>query len=280
MKVLLAGAGYVGAALCERLIERGTEVIVIKRTAAGAPKGARVELCDLSDGTPALNLPEDLDSIVYSLAADEHTDIAYRRAYVDALRNILGLLKKTPGFSGRFCFTSSTAVYAQNAGELVDESSPTEPVHFSGIRMLEAEALLRESGYETVAVRFGGIYGPSRTRFIDEVKSGKARRFAGPPQYTNRIHRDDCAAMIEHLLAAPRPERTYIGVDSEPAPRNEVVSWLAGRLGVPEPALGGDAPPEAMRGNKRCSNKKILQSGYVFRYPSYREGYDALLLKA
>ena len=31
------------------------------------------------------------------------------------------------------------------------------------------------------------------------------------------------------------------------------------------------------RGNKRCRNDRLLESGYVFQYPSFREGYRAVL---
>jgi hypothetical protein len=31
------------------------------------------------------------------------------------------------------------------------------------------------------------------------------------------------------------------------------------------------------RGNKRCSNQRLLDSGFVFRYPSYRDGYIELI---
>ena len=31
------------------------------------------------------------------------------------------------------------------------------------------------------------------------------------------------------------------------------------------------------RGNKRCSNQRLLDSGFVFRYPTYRDGYKKVL---
>jgi hypothetical protein len=34
-----------------------------------------------------------------------------------------------------------------------------------------------------------------------------------------------------------------------------------------------------MRANKRCRNDRLLASGYSFRYPTFREGYSALLTK-
>jgi hypothetical protein len=31
------------------------------------------------------------------------------------------------------------------------------------------------------------------------------------------------------------------------------------------------------RSNKRCRNDRLLASGYTFLYPTYREGYGAVL---
>jgi nucleoside-diphosphate-sugar epimerase len=99
------------------------------------------------------------------------------------------------------------------------------------------------------------------------------------PGYTNRIHRDDAAAALGHLAALPQAERTVIGVDSEPALACEVISWLARRLElpVPPPAQGATPGARAARGSKRCRNARLLATGFRFRYPTYREGYGALL---
>jgi len=142
------------------------------------------------------------------------------------------------------------------------------------------------SPWPAVVIRFGGIYGPGRTRLIDSVRAGTATRPAGPPLYTNRIHRDDCARVLEHLLFLPTPAPLYLAVDDDPAPLGEVLSWLATQIDVPEPPLavsqplkpggrGGD-PAARARASKRCRHTRLRASGFQFRYPSYRDGYAAL----
>jgi nucleoside-diphosphate-sugar epimerase len=127
-------------------------------------------------------------------------------------------------------------------------------------------------------LRLAGIYGPGRTRLIDSVRDGTARRTAEIEQ-TNRIHREDCVGAIEHLLTHPRPESIYLGVDHEPVSKNAVLEYLAARLGVPPPAVEPSPPARARhgRGHKRCDGAKLRASGYRFIYPTFREGYDALL---
>jgi nucleoside-diphosphate-sugar epimerase len=109
---------------------------------------------------------------------------------------------------------------------------------------------------------------------IDSVLSGSASYDPDQPSFTNRIHRDDVAGALQHLMNLERPERVYLGVDSLPASREEVLTWLAARLGAPAPKkeavreMEGDAA-----GSKRCSNARLLTSGYRFSYPTFREGY-------
>ena len=68
-------------------------------------------------------------------------------------------------------------------------------------------------------------------------------------------------------------------MDSEPGEEANVLRWLAGALGAPPPRLRPDGEPRSARArsNKRCRNQRLLASGYTFRYPTFREGYAAVL---
>ena len=151
----------------------------------------------------------------------------------------------------------------------------TSPEHFSGRRLLEGEGLLRDGPYASTLLRLGGIYGPRRTRLLETVRAGRATFAPGPPQYTNRIHRDDCAGVLRHLLRLERPAQCYVGVDSEPADEATLLRLLAGAMGASAPRAAREDEVKSLRarGNKRCRNERLLQSGYSFRYPSFREGY-------
>ena len=175
----------------------------------------------------------------------------------------------------RVLFVSSTSVYAQDRGERVDESSPTEPRRFNGRLLLDAEGLLHDSPFQGTVVRFAGIYGPGRTRLLEGLRRGKPAPTEGPPRYTNRIHRDDCAGVLEHLMGLESPESLYLGVDCEPVEDDTLRVWLAEELGValPMSRRGGS---EGFRG-RRCDNARLLSSGYAFQYPSFREGYAPLI---
>lgn len=267
MRVLIAGCGYVGSELARRLAE-DHDVWGLRRTAGELPAGVRPLAGDVTDPS-TLELPDDVDALVYAVSPGRREEAAYRAAYVHGLRTVLTALGSRPA---RLLFVSSTAVYGQSDGSVVDEESPTDPSSFAGRVLLEAEAVAQAAGGSVL--RLAGIYGPGRTRLIDQVRAGEAT-YPSPDVHTNRIHRDDGAGALAHLLTLGDPAPVYLGVDDDPAPRGEVLRWLADRLDAPRPHEAPDARTRG--GDKRCSNARLRASGYDLTYPSYRDGYAAML---
>lgn len=271
MRVLIAGCGDVGTALGLELVADGHEVVALRRQTAGLPASFVHVAADLTAPATLTALPDGIECVVYAAAADERSEPAYRAAYVDGLRNVLAAVGDS---LRRVIYVSSTAVYGQHDGEEVDEASPTEPAGFSGRVLLDGERLALAAP-SAVVVRLGGIYGPGRTRLLDEVRAGRAVCPEGPPQFTNRIHRDDCAGVLRHLLMRPDAAGVWVGVDRDPVDRCTLLAWLAERLGAPRPPRGDVVAERG--GSKRCRSDKLVASGYVHRYPTFREGYGALI---
>ncbi len=287
-RILIAGCGYLGTALGSSLNAAGHEVWGLKRQPLDLPPTIRSFAADLTDPSTLTKLPQPLDYVIYSAAATSFSEADYQSAYYIGVYNILSSLQKLSQQPQRFLFVSSTSVYNQHQGEWVDEDTSTQSDSFSGLCIRKGEELVLNSPLPAVVVRFGGIYGPGRSRLIDSIRNGGATRTPGGiPLYTNRIHRDDCTRVLEHLIYLPisNLKSIYIAVDNEPAPLNEVLLWIASQLGVSEPsvALQSQLKPVANsnawrpRANKRCLNTRLRDSGFQFLYPSYREGYSALL---
>jgi len=276
--ILLAGCGDLGTEAGLRFAAAGHRVVGWRRSPGKLPPEIEGVAADL--GRPDLPvIPADTTAVVVAVAADEPSETAYRAAYVDGLSHVLDALQRDGVVPSRVLFVSSTAVYGDASGGWVDESTTPAPGSFSGRIIREAEELLRSrlqgSPTASVALRLGGIYGPGRTRLIDQVTSGAAV-IPDEPRYTNRIHRDDAAAAIVHLATMePMPAPVYIGVDDDPADLGDVLRFLAAEMGQPEPPVG--AAGAARGGNKRCSNALLRQTGFAFGYPSFREGYRAIL---
>ncbi|WP_142057460.1 SDR family oxidoreductase [Pseudarthrobacter sp. B4EP4b] len=278
MTILLAGCGDLGTEAGLRFAALGHRVVGWRRSPSKLPAAIDGVAADLS--APSLPpVPADTAAVVISVAADSPTEAAYRAAYVQGVGNVLDALARDGVTPGRVLFVSSTAVYGDAGGGWVDEGTPPAPGGFSGRILVEAEELLRErlAGTSTAAVslRLGGIYGPGRTRLIDQVRSGAAV----VPQdirYTNRIHRDDAAAAIVHLATmTAEPAPVYVGVDDDPADLGAVLRFLASELGLAEPPVGDAGPARA--GNKRCSNSLLRGTGFGFAFPSFRDGYRDIL---
>ncbi|MEW9873529.1 NAD-dependent epimerase/dehydratase family protein [Arthrobacter sp. HS15c] len=278
MTILLAGCGDLGTEAGLRFAAAGDRVVGWRRSPEKLPPVITGIAADLTAADlPAI--PADTTAVVVAVAADSPTEAAYRAAYVDGLAHVLDALERDGVTPRRVLFVSSTAVYGDAGGGWVDESTTPAPGGFSGRIIREAEELLvsrlRGPGSSPVVLRLGGIYGPGRTRLMDQVRSGQAV-IPDEPRYTNRIHRDDAAAAIVRLVCSPSmPAPVYVGVDNSPAELGDVMRFLATEMGFPEPPVGPAG--EARGGNKRCSNALLRSTGFEFAYPSFREGYRDIL---
>jgi len=277
-RVAIAGCGDVGARLALQLQATGWHVTGIRRNLARLPPGLPGLQADFAEAAcPAGWETLAPDYLVYAVAADQHDEAGYRRAYLDGLANVMSWVKQTAQAPKRLVFVSSSSVYGQANGEWVNEASPTAPGGYAGRIMLEAESLAGSSRIPATVVRLTGIYGPGRERLINQARQG-AHAEQEPPQYGNRIHADDAAGLIAHLLRADRAGEAlagcYLGVDDNPAPLHEVLAWLRKQLDV---EVSGEASPVRRTGSKRCSNALARGIGWAPRYPDYQQGYAALL---
>ena len=275
--ILIIGCGYVGCEL-SRLLKAQSQFNVwgLRRSTEKLPDGIHPIVGDLSTPDQLGEWPKIIDYVVYAAAATNRDEGSFRTVYVNGLRNVITRLQVDGYQPKRVIFTSSTDVYHQNNGEVVDENSPTLPNSFAGKLMLEAEDILLNSQFLATCVRLGGIYGPDRLWLINQVKAGKGYP-SEPVIYTNRIHRDDCAGILAHLIKRDLDKQpvdsVYIGVDHCPSPMHDVMHWLAGQLHIDN--LDDNQP--IRRSSKRCINKKIVDTGYSFKYSDYKAGYATLI---
>jgi len=276
--VVIAGCGDVGGRLATQLLALGWEVHGLRRDISRLPEGVIGIAGDLfSEDCPDTWPVGGVDYLVYCAAATDHDEAGYRAAYVQGLHHVLGWLNDYGQTPKQLLFVSSSSVYGQQNGEWVDENSPTQAGGYSGQVMLEAEQVALESGIAASVVRLTGIYGPGREWLLSQVRQGY-RVAIDPPLYGNRIHADDAAGLLAFLLQHVEQggvlDKCYIGVDDAPAPLADVVGWLREYLGVTEWAEDASV---RRAGSKQCSNARAKALGWVPTYPSYREGYAAIL---
>jgi nucleoside-diphosphate-sugar epimerase len=278
MRVLIVGCGYVGQPLAEALAARDHEVCGVTRT--GMSLGGHVAplACDITQPTKVARLPVEYDWVINTVSSSRGGADAYRSVYLEGTKNLLNHLR-----FDRYIFTSSTSVYAQTDGSVVDESSPAEPTSPTSRILRETEELLLSSRRPVIILRLAGIYGPGRGHLFQQFLRKEARLHGTGGRFLNMIHRDDVVGAIMCALERGQAGTIYNIADDEPVTEREFFEWLAERLGrdlpptVPESEL---AVRKRGATNKRVSNQKLrAELGYALKYPTFREGYAGEIKK-
>jgi nucleoside-diphosphate-sugar epimerase len=282
MHVLVAGCGWLGTALSRRLLGRGDRVTGVRSDPARAealrPLGITPLALDLADPAAADALPADIEAVVACQSSGAEGEEAYRRAYLAANRTLLRAARDRPVRA--LVYTGSTGLFGQRDGSDVDERTPPAPATPGGRILAEAEGLILEAaagGLPARLLRLSGLYGPGRTWMIDRVRSGGFALGPGDDAFLNSCHQDDAVAALLAVLDRGRDGGVYHATDAEPLRRAEVVTWVAGHLGIPPPrAAPGAAPPPGP--NRRIHGQATrAELGLALRWPSLREGLVPLL---
>lgn len=186
-------------------------------------------------------------------------------------------------------YLSTTGVYGDRDGGVVDEGSEIRPNSKRGSRRVRAEeewvSLLEGYGLPLHIFRLAGIYGPGRSA-LDSVRAGVARRINKPGQVFNRIHVEDIVQVLLASMANPNPGRVYNLADDDPVPSHEVIAYACELLGLTPPPLipynEADMAPitrSFYADNKRVCNTRIkTELGVTLKYPDFRKGIEACLI--
>jgi nucleoside-diphosphate-sugar epimerase len=300
-RILLAGGGDLGTRVARRLLlsNPAPTLWALRRhpPTDDAPRDHRLaapqddapqdhRLAAPQDGAPQVQwlaadvtqpqtlrkLPTGITRLVYALAPDARTESAYRGVFIDGLQHLLQALDTR--YLRRLVFVSSSAVYGEHDGNWVDENTPAVPMSMNGAILLQAEQWLAAQGLPATSLRLAGLYGPGRLQLVQRLCAGQARVPRHMPHWANRMHADDAAAAIVHLLMLPQAENIYLGTDNTPLPLDTLYDHIATLAGCP-PAPEGPAP--AGVGSKRLSNARLRASGFSLAWPDARDGYAALL---
>lgn len=183
---------------------------------------------------------------------------------------------------------SSTAVYGDRDGGVVDENSEIRPTNKRGSRRALAEqqwlSLFETYSMPVNVFRLAGIYGPGRSA-LDAVRAGNSRRISKPGHAFSRIHLDDIVQILEAAMASPIPGNVYNVADDHPSPSHELIAYACEKLGIiPGPVIPfeqADMAPMARSfylDNKRIDASKIKRDlGVTLLHPDYKSGIDACL---
>lgn len=199
--------------------------------------------------------------------------------------NLLVALERTRILPTRLVYISTSGVYGDCGGALVDESRAVNPQNERARRRVHAEEQLDlwcgAHGVALVVLRAPGIYAADRLP-VARLRAGTPVLRESDDVYTNHIHADDLAAICVRALEDGAPAGTYNAADDTRLRMGEWFDLVADFAGLPRPPriarreAAGRLPAELlsfMNESRRLDNTRLKRTlGVRLRYPTVREG--------
>ncbi len=282
---LVVGCGYLGARVAARWRAAGDRVFGTTRRPdrAAALAGAGIEpvVADVTAEEPWWRALPPLATVFWAVGFDRACSGTHADVHVTGLGRLLDGLAAMAGDAEtkppRIVFSSSTGVWGDEAGGLVDEATPPRPTREAGRALVAAENLLGAHAIGPgTALRFAGLYGPGRLPRLDDLRAGRPIA-ADPDSWLNLLHVDDAARAVCLVAAAGAPLPLYVVSDGRPVRRGEWYGRLAELAGAPPPTWNPDAPRD--RGaDKRASPALIVRDlGFAPEHPDALAALAALV---
>jgi nucleoside-diphosphate-sugar epimerase len=200
-------------------------------------------------------------------------------------RRIAGLLRRLRRPPARFVYISTTGVYGDRRGELVDETAQAAPITERARRRVDSEERARARPWQASVLRVPGIYGPGRMP-IERLQRAIPAPLPAEDVLTNHIHVEDLARVCVASLFRASPRRIYNAVDDSCLRLGEYLDLVADQFELPRPPR---LPWEALRQavspmqfsffqeSRRLSNRRMKAELKVrLQFPTARDGVIAV----
>ncbi|AAP99076.1 oxidoreductase [Prochlorococcus marinus] len=272
-KMLIFGGGFTGQHIAKVARQLGANVLCSRRE-------LNKEGADFAfDSSKKVGIPDHiLNHVTHVISCIPPT----KEGEDPVLNNFSEKLKAIkPNWIG---YLSTTGVYGDYKGEWVTEKSFTHPKQKRSIRRLSCEKKWEALGLPVQILRLPGIYGPGRST-LEAVKSQKNLVVNKPGQVFSRVHIDDIAGAVMHLihLFSSKTSPKIINIaDNVPATNVEVMSYAANLLKIPLPPIESfdiackNMSPMALsfwQENRRVSNHVLCKTlGYQLIHSDYKSG--------
>jgi nucleoside-diphosphate-sugar epimerase len=249
VKAVIAGSGYVGRRLASRLRSQGCSVTGIVRTEASAAALTDLGIEAVVDDLSSLRQPDRMaGALLFYLAPPPGSG--------DTDTTLDAFLTQVTPLPARFVYMSTTGVYGDCGGELVDEDRPPAPATARARRRFAAESSVRRwaAGHSVpwAILRVPGIYGPDRLG-LDRLAHGEPvlRESDAPPG--NRIHVDDLVTACIAAGFSTLSDRVWNVGDGNHMSSSEFQHRVAVAAALPAPPSINRAQAEHRFGERRMS---------------------------
>jgi nucleoside-diphosphate-sugar epimerase len=285
-KVLIIGCGDIGKRVAALALEQGAQVAALTRSPEHAERlsslGIKPVIGDLDGNIPIASLPTRGATIFYLAPPPGGGDI-------DPRVRVFGASVEPGEEPDRLIYVSTTGVYGDCGGALVDEETPVNSLTTRARRRIDAERLLlawgEGRGIPVIILRVAGIYGPGRLP-LDKLRAGQPVLRQAEAPGSNRIHADDLARVC--LAAAERAAAgaVYNVCDGEEGTMTDYFNAVAAAYGLPAPPqVSREEAREVMNPllfsyyseSRRIDNRRMREELKVeLRYPTLAAGLAAI----
>ena len=294
--ILMIGLGKIGLPVAKQLAAQGHCVIGVSRSmptdlAFCSPMTAKLppdndhlyqkNLHFVASDARALIIAQlsqwtsQINQICIIVSPDTLSLQGYRDSYYAIAEHVVRLGDHLPNLK-RVVFISSTGVYGQNAGEIIDINTPVSaPASATSQVILQTEQLLQQHFEDkSVIIRPSGIYGQSRLRLLTMATQLAAQSPNTASDYpsntwTNRIMDIDLVSIIVKVTNTGETVPVYLATDNAPVPLYTVLNYLATAQG-----LNLSLPCMEPTTGKRIINN--LPTTWL-NYPDWQSGYQHIL---
>lgn len=225
--------------------------------------------------------PYSFTFVIVTQTPHEFSEAGYRAAYLESTRSLLAALQaNSKPLPKRLFYVSSTSVYGQSDGEVVTETSATEPTRFNGGVLVEVEALLRSSPVPSTTLRAGGLFGDFASLeslpLVRAARSGmgpEASPMLGAGFKESQIHREDLARAIVHLITRELDgalvQNCYNATIKLTLGNGEKAAWLLQNMPAAPEGLAQWIGCDAKVTGKNVDSSRLSDSGFDFMYPDF-----------
>jgi nucleoside-diphosphate-sugar epimerase len=283
-RILIVGCGDVGMRLLAQLIPNykvfaltsSPEKMLILREAGAIPIFG-----NLDKPETLWRLPQ-LASHVIHLAPPQGQGTADART-----QHLLGILAQGAGFIRQLIYISTTGVYGDCGGAVIDETFRVQPQTARAKRRVSAEAQIRawgiQMGVKTHILRVPGIYAGNRLP-LDRISRGTPALIDSEDVYTNHIHADDLANLIKTCLYRAKTQRITNACDDSLLKMGEYFDLVAHAYGLGKPPrlsrtdLAQQVDPmllSFMSESRRIQNRRLNELRFRLTYPTVKDFLEA-----
>ena len=276
LKVLIIGCGQLGFSIVNNADSDVFKLYGFSRSLRKSPASIEMHQVDIlkTEAIDAIKLVNP-EIIIYAVSADTQSIESYQDHYVLGLKKTYEAILELDHFKHLF-FVSSTRVYGQRTTKILSELDIAEPSDYGGEALMEAETVARQLKDKATILRLSGIYGPNRKRMIQLAQSNPGN-WPATNNWSNRIHEEDAARFIvflmKRIMMQESIEPLYLVTDGVPTKQYDVLTWIRNRLQLTTDTI--ELP--ILESGKQLQSVLLNQTGFVFKYPDFTYGYEAMI---